>query len=816
MKGKTIMNKKLVCLMAALLLAGATLASAATPGPVSWWKLDEMSGTTTVDAVGGGQGVLTGDPVWVPGKIDGALSFDGTDDFVTLPIGELISTLSDVTITTWTDFSNSGGAWQRIWDFGSGSGNNPYMFLCARVNTDGVVRFAIRTATIGEQVVNTPNRLASGWQNVAVSINSQTMRSSVYLNGVMVASGATLVLPKDLGVTTQNWLGKSQWPDALYKGSLDDMRIYDRALTTDEIVNAMDGGLGYGIANTPAPADKATNLLPNVVLSWKAGQESKTYDVYFGTSRDVVLAATTANPMGVLASAGQDELTLDAGRLAFGTTYYWRVDGIGAEPDFQVFKGNVWSFTVEPYAYTLGKAAIKATASSVNNATMGPEKTIDGSGLSAADEHSTAETDMWLSKNGELTPWIQYEFDKVYSLNEMLVWNSNQAMESVVGYGLLNVEVQYSEDGQTWATLDTVDFAQAPGEAGYKANTTVDFDGVPAKFVKLVVNSNWGGFLPQYGLSEVRFTYIPVTATTPSPASGTVELTGPVTLSWRPGREVVSHEVFMGTNPADLPLVATVDAPTYVAEVELDKTYYWQVVEVNEAAATARWASPVWMFKTKELPKDPGVTTLAALYAMEDNIDDSSGNGLNGTLTNGPTFVDSMADMGKALSFDGTDDYATLPIGNLMSTLSDITISTWSNYSGTGGGWQRLFDLGSGTSTYLFLTPNGGGSQMRVALRTATVGEQIVNAPRALPTGWHHIAVTIDSSTKTMKLYLDGELAGTGATTLLPKDMGVTTQNWIAKSQYPADAYFKGVLDDFRIYTKALSKGEVMYLAGQR
>jgi hypothetical protein len=262
--------------------------------------------------------------------------------------------------------------------------------------------------------------------------------------------------------------------------------------------------------------------------------------------------------------------------------------------------------------------------------------------------------------------------------------------------------------------------------------------------------------------------------------------------------------------------MATVAQPSYVAEVELDKTYYWQVVEVNEAEEPARWASQVWTFKTKELPKDPGVAGLAALYAMEDNIDDSSGNGLNGTLTNDPTFVESMAGMGKALSFDGTDDYATLPIGTLMSTLSDITVATWSNYSGTGGGWQRLFDFGSGTTVYLFLTPNMASNQMRVALRTAAVGEQIITASRGLPTGWHHVAVTIESATKTMKLYLDGEIVASGATTLLPKDMGVTTQNWIAKSQYPADAYFKGVLDDFRIYSEALSKGKVMYLAGQR
>jgi hypothetical protein len=200
---------------------------------------------------------------------------------------------------------------------------------------------------------------------------------------------------------------------------------------------------------------------------------------------------------------------------------------------------------------------------------------------------------------------------------------------------------------------------------------------------------------------------------------------------------------------------------------------------------------------------------------MEGNIDDSSGNKLNGTLSNGAAFVDGMAGLGKALSFDGTDDYATLPIGNLLSTLSDTTIAMWANYSGSGGAWQRMFDFGSGTSVYLFLTPNMASNQMRVALRTAAVGEQIIT-DGALATGWHHVAVTIDSATMTMKLYVDGNLKASGATRLLPKDMGVTTQNWLAKSQYSADAYYKGALDDFRIYNKALSKGEVMYLAGQR
>jgi len=817
------MCKRMICLISVVLLAGSAAVSAATPGPVGWWKFDETSGTIAVDSVGGRNGTLLPPdpngqglgPKWVAGQLDGGLGLDGANDYVQLPIGDLINTLESTTFAVWVNWAGSStGSWQRILDFGSGT--SIYAFLAANRSGTQSPRFAMRSATVGEQIVTAPAALGTGWHHLAVAIDSAAMNMTLFLDGTAVASGTTTILPKSMGVTTQNWIARSQYPaDAYYKGNVDELRIYDRALTQDEVANAMQGGLGYGVASAPGPANKAVNLLPDVTLSWTAGQLATTHDVYFGTVRDDVANADCGRPLGVMIGRGQDETTCNAGRLEFGKTYYWRVDEVGPAPSFTIYKGNVWSFTIEPYSYTMGKSSIMATASSSNNADMGPGKTIDGSGLTG-DLHSTKETDMWLSaKTGPQPTWIQYAFDKVYSLDTMLVWNSNQALESVVGYGAKDVTVEYSVDGTTWTKLGDMEFADAPGDPTCAADTKVTFGGVAAKFVKLTINSNWGGVLPQYGLSEVRFSYIPVAAVNPSPASGTVELEGPVALSWRPGRGVVSHEVYLGTAKDNIALIGTVAQTSCQATVELDKTYYWQVVEVNEAAATARWSSDVWTFKTKELPKDAGVANIVALYAMEGNVDDSSGNGLNGTLTNGPTFIDGPAGVGKALSFDGTDDYATLPIGNLMSTLSDTTIAMWANYSGSGGAWQRMFDFGSGTSSYLFLTPNMASNQMRVALRTATVGEQIIT-DGALPTGWHHVAVTIDSVTMTMKLYVDGNLKASGTTRLLPKDMGVTTQNWLAKSQYSADAYYKGALDDFRIYNKALSKGEVMYLAGQR
>jgi hypothetical protein len=196
-----------------------------------------------------------------------------------------------------------------------------------------------------------------------------------------------------------------------------------------------------------------------------------------------------------------------------GTTYYWRVDEVNAPPDSTVYKGNVWSFSTEPVGYPIGGANIAATASSVGQADFGPENTINGSGLDADDLHSTEATDMWLSGNELLGAWIQYEFDKVYKLHEMWVWNSNQVFEALFGFGLKGVTVEYSANGTEWTALsDVPEFAKAPGMAGYAHNTTVDFGGAVAQYVRLTVNSNWGGILPQYSLSEVRFFHIPVSA----------------------------------------------------------------------------------------------------------------------------------------------------------------------------------------------------------------------------------------------------------------------------------------------------------------
>ncbi len=383
--------------------------------------------------------------------------------------------------------------------------------------------------------------------------------------------------------------------------------FYDELRVGDTYAD-VSASSGPEMASNPSPENEAVDVPRDVALSWTAGDFAATHDVYLGTSLDDVNVASRANPMDVLVSQGQSGTMFDpAGMLDFGTTYYWRVDEVNAAPDNTIFKGEIWSFTSEPFAYAV--ANVVATSNGISEAGAGPENTVNGSGLNEADQHSINAPDMWLALAPADEPlYIEYEFDRVYKLHEMLVWNYNVQFEPVLGFGLKDVTVEYSADGVDWMTLGDAEFARATAKATYTANTTVDFEGVPAKFVRLIVNSGWG-IMGQYGLSEVRFMYIPAQAREPQPADGATDVDVNSSLSWRAGREAASHDVYLSTDPNALALAGTVNEPVFAADLEFGSTYYWMVDEVNEADATAVWSSDVWAFSTQEYALIDGFET---------------------------------------------------------------------------------------------------------------------------------------------------------------------------------------------------------------
>ncbi len=354
-------------------------------------------------------------------------------------------------------------------------------------------------------------------------------------------------------------------------------------------------------ASVPSPADGATDVVRDVTLGWTAGTYAASHDVYFGTDAAAVSAADRANPMDVLVSEGQAEAGYSpADLLEYGQTYYWRVDEVNATPD-TIYAGPVWTFTAESYLYPVENIVATSNTEPVSDA--GPQNTVNGSGLDENDLHSELTADMWLGAPAGADPmYIQYEFDHVYKLSEMWVWNYNSEFEKVLGFGLKDVTVEYSEDGATWATLGDYQLAQAAGTPGSAHDTTIDFAGVTARYVRLVIQSSYGP-TGRYGLSEVRFLYLPVRARLPEPADGATGVDVNVTLDWRPGREAVSHEVSFDTDEQAVTdgaaILGTLTDHQYSVEaLDLGTTYYWKVDETSDALGT--WEGLVWSFTTTE------------------------------------------------------------------------------------------------------------------------------------------------------------------------------------------------------------------------
>ena len=587
-----------------------------------------------------------------------------------------------------------------------------------------------------------------------------------------------------------------------YTYTCDDTDMTIRFLTNDYnngvhlygITNEVLSGLRT--AGIPSPGDNSIDVYRDAVLSWKAGATAVTHDVYLGTTFADVNTASTAKPLGVLVSPGQTATEFDPGRLELGKTYYWRIDEVNKAPDFTVFRGGVWSFTVEPVSYQIGKTGITATASSVSIATMGPEKTIDSSGLNASDQHSTTGEQMWLSAKDDPKPWIQYTFDRTYKLDRMLVWNSNQPIETMIGFGAKAVKVEYSTDGTTWTALGDFVFAQASGLATYTANTTVNFAGAAAKFVKLSIGNNWGGVVAQYGLSEVRFFYVQTAASYPRPASGATGLAPHVALSWRPGHETGSNQVFLGTDAANLPKAATTVEAAYETDLALGQTYYWKVVEVNEVKTPTMWEGPVWSFSTVKYS------------AVEDfeNYNDTEGKGTRifetwidgfGTGVNGAQVGYLQAPFAEPTLFFGGRQSMPFLYDN---TASKVTYSEAARTFDTAQDWTK-FGYKS-LSLYFFGDPNnmgqlylkinntkvlytGAGADLKVAawlpwtIDLAATGASLQQVTK--------VAIGVEGAGSKGKLLFDDlRLYPTAASTVTPADPG--TKGLVAYYKLDGDA----------------------------
>ena len=425
------MCRRFYCLIfvvfAGLFLTG--VCSAVAPDPTYYYKLDEPWGSIAMDSSGNdydGRIISGSDVNWAPtdGYIGGAASFFETGnkyDQILIPSAGMNN--KEGTVAIWGKRNTNLGV--QSWPCLFGHGNNVFNNrVCIRQESQST---GIRLGLGGEpDVAGHICDFPDGWQHIVLTWQCNDLVSDpnngkwlLYKNSIKMKGGAYTGIgefyplhPNDVGGLN---IGNNGDPkprtgdrDGAFLGLLDEVGIWDVNLPAADVSYVYTNGVPqptFAWATGPTPRNKDFDVAPcpndwrpDPNLSWLAGDDATSHDVYFGTDYNDVNDANNSGSWDEF-KGNQTGTQYDPGLLEYGKKkYYWRIDERGSS----LVKGKTWSFTTDD-----GKAT--------------DEDPEDDDDPSAADETAPSKILSWL-------PGATADTHKVYlGTNEQNVNDANDS-----------------------------------------------------------------------------------------------------------------------------------------------------------------------------------------------------------------------------------------------------------------------------------------------------------------------------------------------------------------------------------------------------
>jgi len=724
--------------------------------------LEEVSGTHYDSTVNGNDGTAVNGVVRnAAGNIDGADSFDGTDDYVTIPHSSTLTGFTQAfAASCWIKMDNitgrrtilnkwNAGTGQRAWyiDYDSTRGANT---LGLFVSQDG-------SAYSYWYAAFTP--VAGSWYHIAVVWRSG-QQPSFYVNGAAVTvTTSTARASVYSGDAQPLYIGRSYTTGRYFDGVIDEVRLSNQTRSAEWISTSYNNQVnpsnfyivgpeespGAPIVSNPYPLDGAINVqTSSFPLSFELADPNgdlMNFSVY--TSPDI--------GSGGLTNQGNGTYTLPVSGLDYNTTYTWHVnvtDGVS-------WTNVTYTFTTESVPPTPlppevsnpnppdGAPNVPVTLDELNFVILDPNEDL-------MDVYVTTDPDIGFGEGFNIpdSPFSVAVSGLVYETP--YTWHVNVT------------------DGTFWTNMTYTFTTESEPEIKRKA-LTINHSLVAANLVNFpvlidITDSDLASEAQPDG-SDIYFT-----------DSGDVQL---------------SHEIELYSAGH---LVAWVKVPSLSSSV--DTTLY--MCYGDPGAGDPENPAAVW---------DANFMMVQHLNEVSGVIYDSTVNGNNGTAVNG-VVRNAAGNIDGADSFDGTDDYVTIPDSNTLAGFTQFTASFWIKMDVTTGRRTILNKWNTGTGQrawYIDYDASRGTNTLGlfVSADSSTAYSYWYAAFSPVAGNWYHIAIVWQSGVQAL-FYVNGSAVTATTSTARASIYNNAEQLYIGRS-YTTGRYFDGVIDEVRISNVARS-----------
>jgi len=860
---RTLRNAAIAVALAGVYALPASAAQpAVTDGLVAQWDFDETSGLIASESINGLDGDLMGfdddSSHWVPGKVGGAISFNG-DNNIIAPDDPVIGgdIASSMTLMTWFNSNvplDAGGAGNRMLEK-----SNSYFLLQGIV--PGGMNFLVKNP--GNVTAGIGDSLDGGvWYHIAGVVDGDEIR--IYLNGELKGTAAINGPVTDAQLPL--YIGSDDSGNH-FNGMMDQLLIYNRALSEEEInaVIAGDGGDGGNVNQGTAPsivsAPQGTTAFEGGTLTLSVTANGTSPFRYLWYRGDEILRSQTSATLVIT-----DVTPGDAGEYS-----------VVVSNDHGEVRSDTASVSITPVTgLDTGRVAYWSfNESNGGTAADGSSNSNDGELLGfAGNAFTNAQVDNGLDFDGAGAFVAVNDSD---SLNALTGEASIAFWVNLRSYGELEDVGNYTRESSYILRKGNHLGLRIVNDPGTVTRTFTVRSGA-GNDGGGVAKGGWEINAPQGSIQLDEWQHITV-----------VYRNGTITL-YRNGIPMAEPADGSLGAPNDLPLTIgsydDVDTALRYLNGTLDELSIWQrpiseaevlelagkdiegapVVEVQPAAqkklegtsttfsVVATGLRPVsyqWMHKgqaiegatgrqltlTRILPADAGaytveisnakgsatsepavltveelgsITSGLALHLTFDEtsgttLEDSSGNNNTATLSNFEEGAYQPGVIGGSLFFDGDNDFGEVPHSDSLSLAAEATVSVWLNpvlFSG-GSDFDRVIRK---DVNYDFVLINGG------VARVHGIGKTPYSSPGGTVDAeiWQHFAYVARNGT--IQWYKNGEPVGDpvngrlGELTTMPLVLGnyeIEDDNWINRP-------YQGGMDDLGIWQRALSSNDIL------